>query len=65
MVGHDPVYTKVQQAGHLIWIIDCPHVDLKASVVGHPDQAVIHDENAVLADRHLEAQSGRSPGGNA
>ncbi len=65
MVRHDPVYAEVQEAGHLTWIVDSPHVDLKAPVVGHPEKTAIHDGYAGLADRHLEAQGGRSAGRNA
>ena len=64
MVRPDPVYAEVQEAGHLAWIVDSPHVDLKASVVRHSEQAAIHDGYAGLADRNLEAQGGRSAGRN-
>ena len=65
MVRHDPVHAEVQQADHLAWIVDSPHVDLKAPTVGHPEQTAIHDGYAGLANWHLEAQGGRSAGRNA
>ena len=65
MVRHDPVYAEVQETDHLAWIVDSPYVDLKAPVVSHPEQAAIHDRYAGLADRHLEAQGGRSAGRKA
>ena len=65
MVRHDPVYAEVQEAGHLTWIVDSPHVDLKAPVVGHPEKTAIHDGYAGLADRHLAAHAGRPAGRHA
>ena len=65
MVRHDPVYAEVQESDHLAWIVDSPYVDLKATVVGHPEQAAIHDRYAGLANRHLEAQGDRPAGRKA
>ena len=65
MVRHDPVYAEVQETDYLAWIVDSPYVDLKATVVGHPEQAAIHDRKAGLADRYLETQGGWSAGRKA
>ena len=65
MVRHDPVDAEVQQADHLAWIVDSPHVDLKAPTVGHLEQTAIDDGYAGRANWHLEAQGGRSAGRNA
>ncbi len=45
-IGHDAVDAEVEQAVHLVFIVDRPHVDLDAAPVRAGDEAFVDDREA-------------------
>ena len=55
LVGHDPIHPEVQEAVHLGGVVNGPDVDLEAPVVGMAHKSAIHERDAPLPYRNLEA----------
>ena len=59
-VGHDAVDAQVEQADHLVLVVDRPHVHLDAAPVARPDEAARHHRDAVGPCRHLRREHRRA-----
>ena len=55
LVGHDPIYSEVQEPVHLVGVINGPDVDLEAPVVCMAHESAVHERDASLPYRNLEA----------
>ena len=54
-VGHHAVDAEVEQAVHLVGVVDGPHVHVDAEFVGPVDEPTVDDQEWPLADRHLSS----------